>query len=301
MTTVKKQQENIVTVNFDKFRFENGDPEGSFEQLCYFLFCRTYKIPDGISGYRNQAGIEKPPITVGKNFIGFQSKFFESKIDYKSLEEGLKKSKLKHPKLNTVIFYVNKLRNESSKKTTTISKEEQSLIDIAKKLKVKISWFDPGNFSISLNEPGNLDLGQLYFGEADNYSFIKNGSNLAIQTFIQSKGYLKLPLSNGGKIIIDPLRSIISRKQKIFLLLGHPGSGKSIFSHVLFREFSGLNKKNKKEMLAVWAKNKAIPMIINLKDCVYENLETLIRDRQNDFSVRNKKFGFIYIDIKNKR
>ncbi len=295
MSTTKKQTENIVNVNFDKFRLENGDPEGSFEQLCYFLFCRTYKISDGISGYRNQTGIEKPPVSVGKRVIGFQSKFFESNINYKSLEDGLRKAKAKHPKLNNVIFYVNKLRSESSKKSTTVSSEEQVLIDSAKELKIEISWFDPGNFSISLNQPGNLDLGQIYFGEADNYSFIKNDSNLSIQTFIQSEGYLKLPLSSNNKIMVDPVKSILSRKQKVFLLLGHPGSGKSIFSHALFRDFSGLNKKNKKEMLAVWAQNKAIPMIINLKDCVNENLEGLIRDRQNDFSVRNKKLDFIYI------
>ncbi len=295
MSKTKEKMENIVNVDFDKFRFNNENTEKAFEQLSYILFCRQNKITEGVAGYRNQTGIEKPPVSIGAKKISFQSKFFESKINYSKLEQGLKKAKAEYPQLNHVIFYVNKLRNESSVKGIVITKDEQDLINTASRLKVKIEWFDPGNFSIALNNPSNIDLGQIYFGAGDNYSFIKDGSNLSIQTFILSKEYITLPLTNGDKVVSNPVKSIIARKEKVFLIFGHPGSGKSIYSHVLFRSFAGLDKKNQEEMSLLWLKNKAIPMLINLKDCLNQNLETLVRDRQNDYLVRGRKLGFIYI------
>jgi hypothetical protein len=42
-------------------------------------------------------------------------------------------------------------------------------------------------------------------------------------------------------------------------------------------------------------KQGAIPMLINLKNCATNNLEDIIRERQDDSKVRGRKLGFIYL------
>ncbi|HEV7424321.1 MAG TPA: hypothetical protein VGO21_03980, partial [Candidatus Paceibacterota bacterium] len=159
----------------------------------------------------------------------------------------------------------------------------------------KIQWVVPSNFEILLNQPSNFDLGQLYFGQADEFGFIRRGVNPRIQTFLQSNECLNLPLSYNGTTIQSVPKSILRRSQKSFFVIGHPGSGKSIFVHFLFREFSGLAKSTENQMISALVKQGAVPMIINLKDCIDESLEGLIRARQNDSGVRGRSLNFIYL------
>ena len=50
--------------------------EDVFESLCRFLFRTRYGLGDSLPYFFNHAGIETAPITLGKDVIGFQSKFF---------------------------------------------------------------------------------------------------------------------------------------------------------------------------------------------------------------------------------
>ena len=65
--------------------------------------------------------------------------------------------------------------------------------------------------------------------------------------------------------------------------------------HYLFGKFGGINKSSQEEMIKLLKRNKAVPMIINLKDTISESLENIIRHRQTDSLVRNKELGFIFL------
>lgn len=79
------------------------------------------------------------------------------------------------------------------------------------------------------------------------------------------------------------------------MLLGNPGSGKTVFTHKLLEVFGGLNTKDKNEMIKVLEKNKAVPILINLKNCMNDSIENIIRSRKNDSKVNNIELGFIYL------
>jgi len=286
----------MTKISWDKFKVKNEDYKKSFEELAYFLFCRKFKRNAGIFRYRNQTGIETEPIKENRKLIGFQAKWFESKIDKDNITSSISKAKDKNPKLNRIIFYINQEFSESSKKKKKDGKLKEDIESHAKDLNVEIEWIVPSNFEQILNQPPNLDLAQLYFDFSDEFGFIKSCSDPRILTFLQSSEYIELPFINSKtEKLEDITKKILKANQKDFLLSGHPGSGKSISIHKLFQVFSGLDKSTLEDVKKVLQKNKAVPMLINLKNCTFETIENLIRNRQNDYKVRNGNLGFIYL------
>ena len=87
----------MIKINWKKFEVKNEDYRKSFEGLAYSLFCRKYKRTEGIFRYKNQTGIEAEPIKEGRNLIGFQAKWFESKIDKDQIIDSITKAKKKNP------------------------------------------------------------------------------------------------------------------------------------------------------------------------------------------------------------
>jgi len=289
----------MYKINWTKFKVKNADYRKSFEELSYFLFCRKFKRNAGIFRYKNQTGIETEPIRENHKLIGFQAKWFETEIDRNDVTDSVKKAKDKNPELNQIVFYINQEFSESSKKGKKDSKLKEGIETYAKSLKVEITWVVLSHFEQLLNQPSNLDLSQLYFDISDEFGFIKSCSDPRILTFLQSSEYIDLPIFNSktGNLedIKDITKKILGTKQKVFLLSGHPGSGKSISIHKLFQVFSGLNKNSLAVTKDVLQTNNAVPLLINLKNCTFDTIENLIRNRQNDYKVRNGNLGFIYL------
>ena len=286
----------MTKINWDKFKVKNENYQKSFEELAYYLFCRKFKKNSGIFRYKNQTGIETEPIRENRKLIGFQAKWFESKIDKDNINDSISKSKDKNPKLNRIIFYINQEFSESSKKEKKDSQLKESIESHTRDLKFEIEWVVPSNFQQILSQPSNLDLAQLYFDFSDEFGFIKSCSDPRILTFLQSSEYIELPFINSRTEKLEDITTkILKAKQKDFLITGHPGSGKSISIHKFFQVFAGLDKDSLDNIKKVIQKNKAVPMLINLKNCNFDTIENLIRDRQNDYKVRNGNFGFIYL------
>lgn len=283
-------------INWDKFKVKNEDSRKAFEELSYFLFCRRFRKSLGIFTYNNQTGIETEPIKVKGKLIGFQSKWFDTNIDEQQIVSSIIRAKGKNPGLNKIIFFINKPFTESPKKDKKKSQTEINIDDEAKKQNIDLEWIVPRNFDVILNLPSNLDLAQLYFDFSDELAFIKAFSKPEILTFLQSSEYVDLPFLNSKtEKVEDVTKQIIKLKQKLFLLSGHPGSGKSISFYRLAQIFSGLDQKKLDDSKKILQANKAIPMLINLKDCSLDTLENIIRQRQNDYGLRNSKLGFIYL------
>jgi hypothetical protein len=267
----------MIKINWDKFKVKNENYQKSFEEIAYFLFCRKFKKTSGVFRYKNQTGIETEPILEKRKWVGFQAKWFESKIDKDNVKGSISKAKEKNPKLNRIIFYINQEFSESSKKGEKDSQLKESIESYAKELKVEIEWVVPSNFEQILNQPVNLDLAQLYFDFSDEFGFIKSCSDPRILTFLQSSEYIELPFINSKTEKLEDITTkILKAKQKDFLIIGHPGSGKSISIHKLFQVFAGLDKNSLDDVKKVLQENKAVPMLINLKNCTFDTIENLI-------------------------
>lgn len=283
-------------INWYKFKVKNEDYRKAFEELSYFLFCRKFKRNAGIFRHKNQIGIETEPIQENRKLIGFQAKYFDSKIKGENIIDSITKAKEKNPKLNKIIFYINQEFSESTKKGKKDSELKENIESHSKQQKVHIEWVVPSNFELILTQPSNLDLAQLYFDFSDEFGFVSAFSDPKILTFLQSSEYVELPFLNSkAEKLEDIATKIFKENQKGFLITGHPGSGKSISIYKLFQVFSGLDKNNLNEIHKVLEKNKAVPMLINLKNCTFETIENVIRNRQSDYKLRHSKLGYIYL------
>lgn len=283
-----------IKIDWNQFKVKNENYRKSFEDLCYYLFCRRFCIKEGIKVDYNNIGLETYPIynKETKKWIGFQSKFFDNKLSdsnsKKQIIDSIKKSKKNYKNLDKIIIYTHlSFGSKNPKYKKEIEKEAG---------KIEIEWFIESNFKILLNQPSNLDLTQLYFDVGDELGFIKNSCISEILTFLQSLEYLELPFIDINKEVVKDVKyEIFSSHKKEFLITGHPGSGKTIFMHKLLQEFGGLNKKNESVMIKLLQKYNAVPMLVNLKNCATDSLENILRGRQNDSKVRGKQLGFIYL------
>lgn len=269
-------------IDWNTFRLKNENSTKSFEDLCYYLFCRTHKFQEGIKADFNQAGLETFPQKSNFNhkIVGFQSKFFEHKTDYKQIKTSVSKAVEKYEnELDEITIYLN---TDSKISSAAAKKIEQ----IANQKKIKINWFTKDQFKIALNEPSNLDLAQLYFGLGDEYGFIKNNITLNDSNFLQSNQLLELPILN----LLTNKKQDIKVTEKMILITGNPGSGKSMLVKKIFFDQSKIG-----ETLPNFKKNSCLPMLINLRDCYADSLENIIRNRQKDYSVWKKSFKFVYI------
>lgn len=283
-----------IKINWNQFKVKNENYRKSFEDLCYYIFCRKFCIKEGIRVDYNNVGLETYPVynTKTKKWIGFQSKFFDNELSNnsskKQIIDSIKKAKKNYKNLDKIIIYTHlSFGNKNPKYKQEIEKEAG---------KIEIEWFIKSNFEILLNQPPNLDLAQLYFDVGDELGFIRNNCNHKVITFLQSSEYLELPFIDKNKKVVKNAKiNIFSSDKKEFLITGHPGSGKTIFMHKLLQEFGGLNRKNESEMIKFLQKYNAVPTLINLKNCATDSLENILRGRQNDSKVRGKQFGFIYL------
>lgn len=224
-------------IDWNTFKVKNDNYTKSFEELCYQLFCREHKFTEGIPADFNQAGLETNPKksdTVNL-MVGFQSKFFEKGTDYSQIKKSIEKAiKTFAGGLDVITIYLNS-------NALLTSKGAKEIVSIASKSKVKIQWFTESQFQIALNQPNNLDLAQLYFGFGDENNFIKSNISTADLNFLQSGGFLSLP------IVKLPGRESaeLNLKAKLSLLTGNPGSGKSVVVKTFFAVTPNCSRKKR--------------------------------------------------------
>ncbi|AEP88987.1 AVAST type 4 anti-phage nuclease Avs4 [Bacillus spizizenii] len=130
--------------NIFKAKFSEN-PQNNFEWLCYLLFCEEFGKEFGIFRYKNQSGIETNPISVEKDVIGWQAKFYETTLsDHKSdLISTLIKSKRDYTDLSKIIFYTNGEWGQSHNPRNPEQNDPQAKVDIenkARELDLQIEW-----------------------------------------------------------------------------------------------------------------------------------------------------------------
>ena len=122
-----------MQINWDSFSIYNQDARGiryKFEDMCRQLFALENLAENKNNRYlhseHNNPGIETEPIfdETNKRWIGFQAKFFDSKVDYSQIEHSAQKT-VEHytGKVELVYLFCNKpLKKESLDKAYSILK-----------------------------------------------------------------------------------------------------------------------------------------------------------------------------------
>jgi hypothetical protein len=275
-------------INFTRFKVKNPDYTYAFEQLCYHLFCRSLKVTEGVRADFNQAGLETRPVLYKGKYYGFQSKFFDSAIDGKQIEASIEKALQSFPaNLHVIYIYLNHPIGLKAK-------YDKKIEALAAKKNVTIEWKVPSHFEAMLSKPANLDLAQFYFGVSDEISFLYSNLDVVNRTVLQSSTYIPLPVK-GLPPKTKLALSVQKARQKIVLLSGDPGGGKTLMVQSLFLEYSGMNKSSKQQMLNYLHTHKTLPMLVNLRDCGEESLENIIRNRLQDYELKAKDKDLVYI------
>jgi hypothetical protein len=226
---------NIFDLKYDKRE------QWAFEEMSYLLFCAELNNRTGLFRYKNQTGIETEPLEKEGEIYGFQAKYYTVPISGKKSEiiSSIKKAKRENPKLDTILFYLNKEFSESKKKG---QKKPQYQIDIeseAKKLKVDIVWRVTSHFELQLSLPENKYIHDIFFSLEPNEGdlldeVVNHNENIlhAIQTEIPfGERQIKIDRSN----IIEGIVNAFQKRQNI-IISGEGGCGKT----AIFKEFYNL-------------------------------------------------------------
>ncbi|QRM89528.1 AAA family ATPase [Lacinutrix sp. WUR7] len=234
----------MIQINWNNFKAKfNGKETSSFESLAYQLFCNEYGNDTGVFRFKNQTGIETEPINFEGIYIGFQAKFYETKISDNKDEiiESIEKGKRENPKLNKILFYLNQEFSESSTKKVKNPAYKKEIEKIAKKLKVEIEWRVPSHFERQLALPKNNYLNDFFFSldksVIDSLNEIKNHSENLLRPIQENIEYEKNRIIIDRISIINDIREEVD-KSGIVIISGEGGCGKT----AIIKEFYNDNK-----------------------------------------------------------
>lgn len=223
----------MLEINWNIFKAKfNGKERIAFENLSYLLFCVEFNQDTGIFRYKNQTGIETEPIEHEGKIIGFQAKFYETKIsdNVKDIEDSIAKAKNKNPNLNKILFYINQ---EFSESTTRGQKEPQyktniEVYAVAKGL--EIEWRVPSHFERQLVLEKNISLAKHFFA-------LEKSTFDLMQDLIQHTESILTPIRSdiefkGNVIKLDRSATladlkIVLAKSSVVILSGKGGVGKT--------------------------------------------------------------------------
>lgn len=270
----------LIKPDWNKFVVNSkGDPREYFEWLCYLLFCKKYNKLEGINRYINQKGIENDPIEVEEKVIGFQAKFYDTKLSEHKQEiinmlETISKS---YPNLNTLIFYCNKDWGQS-RESSIASKIKIEIDEFALNKNIEIIWNTEFYFESLFVVEENKEFMNHFFGDKnilDNYNQIKELNT-------QYKENIKL-ISNELIEREEYIQLLEKIKNKNIILHGKAGMGKSGSTMKIIKELEEKDYKYiaiKLDNRIPKANSKSFGKSLGLYSSIVESL--------NDISPNNK-------------
>lgn len=157
---------NNSTSNQQWFVFGTKNPNTtqSFQDMCYLLFCRNYRLK-GIYATKNHKALETDCIKVGEKEIGFQSKYYEPQIRLPEkkteLIKSLKYIRKTYPQIHKVHFYVNKSFGSGKIENDQKCQIKQELDELAKRLNLVVIWEVESELFAQIEQ--HKDLKKKYF------------------------------------------------------------------------------------------------------------------------------------------
>jgi hypothetical protein len=191
----------VEEVNWNNFKAKfHGHEQAAFERLCYLLFCKEHGKNTGIFRFRNHAGIETEPIEKDGRVIGWQSKFYDTRLSEHKDDfiQSIDTTLARHPEVNKIIFYTNQEFGQDKKKA-----DPQYKMDIenhAKEKGIDIEWRTSSYFESPFVCEQNSSIAQHFFS-------LKKGILDSIAE-----------LSRYTESILKPIRSEISYEGKTIKL-----------------------------------------------------------------------------------
>ena len=222
---------HMQEINWQNFKAKfNGKEQSSFEWLCYLLFCSEFKQNIGISRYKNHAGIETDPIEIDGEKIGWQAKFYGTKLSEhkKDFMKSIDTAKIRHPEVNKIIFYTNQDFGQGDKENNPQYKTD--IDNHAKNRQVVIEWRTASYFESPHVCVENKIIAQHFFSL--NKSVIDFISGLTQHTESILKHIRSKIKFNDNEIKIDRsqiteiLKAILS-DSPLVILSGEAGVGKT--------------------------------------------------------------------------
>lgn len=232
----------MVEINWNLFKAKfNGKERSTFEDLSYQLFCIENNNAIGVFRFKNQTGLETEPIQKDNTWIGFQAKYYETKVsDNKDdIIDSIRKAKRENSQLDKILFYLNHEFSESSIQGKKDPSYKTEIEDEAIKLNVSIDWRVPSHFERQLASPGNQHLAEYFFSNERNISDFIDGLKIhtenlfiPIQTDILFKEQtIKIDRTE----IIQKLTNNL-RNSKPLILSGEGGCGKTAIVKELYQQ-----------------------------------------------------------------
>ena len=214
----------MFQIDWNSFANYNQDARGiqfKFEDLCRQLFQNEFlfgnKKPCHLHSNPNNPGLETEPVydETRKQNIGFQSKFFETKADYKQIQSSVEKIISNYKgRLDCVYLYCNKDLNSSSLERSKRSLEEahislelitnNGILDQVRKSKnhyLALYYF--GNHQLSLNwfiEKARSTMDTM--GERYNSKFnVETNTSNALSLFVRDSGAAEIINAKKSRLI----------------------------------------------------------------------------------------------------
>ncbi len=283
----------MIEINWNIFKAKfNGKEQGSFEWLCYLLFCIEFQKPCGISRYRNQAGIETNPIEINGKNIGWQAKFFYTRLSEHKNDfiNSINTTKTKYPEVNKIIFYTNQDFGQGKKKKDPKYKIE--IEELANSKNVEIDWRTASFFESPFVCEENSNIIKQFFSlkksviDFDENKYLDKILNIntsnTISLFIKPIDKIKnISINSKDENLNEDKKINLIRRtdnllnnlelKTINFLIGIGGSGKTTSCIRIIKKIAYLRKYDKESPL---------PVHLECSD-FKENISDLIQDGLN--------------------
>ena len=240
----------LVKPDWDVFKAKfHSNPQEYFEWFSYLLFCREFDLDKGWHGYKDQPAVEKEPINVGSEVIGFQAKFYQAELSKKKSEivKMLEDARRHYPHLTKIVLYTNQIWTLNyPEKVKNITQTEKDIEALALSLNIEIDWRTNESF---FHSPfvcvTNNDLARYFFDDNDYKGWKRFGDWSSKSTDIEAKYYIDedvkiiSPNHNNLKSItvvegLNEIRVKLAQPNSSIRLVGLSGVGKTRFAQALF-------------------------------------------------------------------
>lgn len=221
----------MTGLNWNIFKIKFHQRERiAFESLAYMLFCYEHEIRIGIFRFKNQTGIETEPIEYKGETVGFQAKYFDTKLSDNKYDiiDSLQKAKTKNTVLDKILIYTNQEHSESRGKTKKKPAYLVAIEDAADKLKIKIEWRVNSHIEKQLSVSENAYLCDWFFETGKGFiDFLASLSTHTENILFPIHTDIRF---SGKQIKVD--RSsftafLMTNQAQVIILSGDGGSGKT--------------------------------------------------------------------------
>ncbi len=231
--------------NFSK-RFA-GFEQKAFQNLAYFLFCLETEQKYGVFEYKDQWGIETEPVKYQGKMVGFQAKYYTTKIseNKKDIKDSIADALTKNKDLNRIYLYLNDSFKESSLDVEKKPLFQKDIENFAITKGVKLVWRVPSNIDFMLALPERKFVKDYFFGNLDSPEIIVkrfntfNGDLVDYPSKTNNKEYKRQQQKELEKFVDS------NDEDNIALLAGDAGTGKSVLT----------------KQLLVWQNERSIPTL----------------------------------------